>query len=158
MSKRHIPKVGAAMLVAAMAGSAWAEVVINESPEINFVAFVPCANGGTGEIVSLTGPLHTLVTYTINGNRVSGKTHFQPQGLAGTGLTTGDSYHGVGVTQSQFSGSLDNGQYSQTYINNFRIIGQGTGSNYMVHETYHFTINANGELSSYHDNFSADCK
>lgn len=158
MEKLHLPQLCAAALIAAATAPAWAEVVINDSTEITFAAFVPCANGGAGEIVSLSGPLHTLISFTVNGNRVSGKTHFQPQGLSGTGLSTGDSYRGVGVTQSQFSGSLENGQYTQTSINNFRIIGQGPGNNFTVHENFHFTVNANGELTSYHDNFSADCK
>lgn len=158
MKKLHIAGACAAILAAAASGPARGEVVINESPEINVAAFVSCANGGAGEIVSLAGPLHTLVTYTVNDNHVSGKTHFQPQGLSGTGLTTGDSYQGVGVTQSEFSGSLENGELTQTYVNNFRIIGHGPGNNYTLHENYHLTINANGEVSSFHDNFSADCK
>jgi hypothetical protein len=137
---------------------AQAAVQVNESIDIEFAAFVPCANGGAGEIVTLSGPLHVLITYTVNGNRVRGKTHFQPQGLSGVGQSTGDSYRGVGVTQDHFSGSLQNGQYTGTYVNNFRIIGQGPGNNFHLHENFHLTINANGELSAIHDNLSATCK
>jgi len=159
MAKLNLPVTCASILAAVViAGPAWGEVVVNESSDMNFAAFVPCANNGTGEVVSLTGPLHILITYTLNGNRVRGKTHFQPQGLSGSGLITGEIYRGVGVTQSEFSGSLQNGQFNQTYVNNFRIIGRGTGNNYSVHENFHLAINANGEVSSYHDNFSADCK
>ena len=89
---------------------------------------------------------------------MSGKDHSQPQGLTGTGSVTGDKYQATGVTQSMFSGSLVNGQYQSTYVNNFRIIGQGPGNNYLVQEIAHFTINANGTLTVYFDNFSADCK
>lgn len=158
MAKLHICAACGALLAAGAIAPAWGEVVINESSEILFAAYVPCANKGAGEVVSLSGPLHVLITYTVNGNHVSGKTHFQPQGLFGTGQVTGDAYHGVGVTQSEFSGSLENGQFNQTYLNNFRIIGQGPGNNFAIHENFHLTINANGELSTYHDNFSADCK
>src|SRR5438105_2677209 len=63
---------------------------INDMSDINLTVFVPCAAGGAGEIVDLSGPLHILITFTINGNNVSGTAHFQPQGIVGTGETTGD--------------------------------------------------------------------
>src|SRR5438270_13513915 len=72
---------------------------VNDSTDINLTVFVPCAAGGAGELVDLSGPLHTLITFTINGNNVSGTAHFQPQGLSGTGETTGDKYQSTGVTK-----------------------------------------------------------
>ena len=106
-------------------------------------------------MVALSGPLHTLITLTINGNHVSGTTHFQPQGISGVGLDTGDSYQGAGVTQDHFS---FNGQFNETFVNNFRIIGQGPNNNFTLRENFHLTINANGEVTSLHDNVSADCE
>jgi len=132
---------------------------INDMSDINLTVFVPCAAGGAGELVDLSGPLHTLITFTINGNNVSGTAHFQPQGLSGTGETTGDKYQATGVTKaSSFKGSFQNGQFTQTYVNNFRIIGQGSGNNFLVHEVLHVTFNANGTVTVFHDNFSIDCK
>src|SRR5213082_3095488 len=96
---------------------------VNDRSEIDLTVFVPCAAGGAGELVDLSGPLHTLITFTINGNNVSGKTHFQPQGISGTGETTGDKYQATGVTQESFKGSFQNGQFGDTFVNNFRIIG-----------------------------------
>ena len=135
-----------------------AAVQVNDTTVINLQVFVPCALGGTGEVVDLAGPLHTLMTFTINGNNVSGGFHFQPQGITGTGETSGDKYQATGETQQSFSASLQNGQTSLTFVNNFRIIGQGPGNNYLVHETFHFTINADGTTTVTHDNFSVDCK
>jgi len=43
-------------------------------------------------------------------------------------------------------------------VNNFYMIGQGPGNNFKVHETYHYTIDANGELTAFVDNFSVTCK
>ena len=100
----------------------------NDSIDINLAVFVPCANGGVGELVDLNGPLHILTTFTINGNKVSGKTHFQPQGISGVGLDSGDKYQATGVTQDYFKGAFNNGQFNQTFVNNFRIIGQGPGT------------------------------
>jgi hypothetical protein len=107
---------------------------------------------------TFSGPLHVLFTFTINGNNVSGFSHFQPQGISGTGETTGDKYQGTGVTQQSFKISLLNGQANFTSVNNFRIIGQGPGNNYLVHENMHVTINANGTVIVSHDNFSVACK
>jgi hypothetical protein len=135
-----------------------AAVQVNDSTNISLSVFIPCAAGGVGEVVDLTGALHSLISFTENANKVSGYYHFQPQGLSGTGETTGAQYNGTGVTQQSFSTSLQNGQANLTYVNNFRIIGQGPGNNFLVHETLHITFNADGTVTVFHDNFSIDCK
>ena len=138
--------------------AAQASVTVNESNPITLSVFVSCAAGGAGETVDLSGSLHTLITETINGNKISGKMHFQPQGVSGTGETTGANYHATGVTQTQFSASLQNGQATVTFINRFDIVGQGPGNNFSVHETAHTTFNANGTVTVTFDNFSITCK
>jgi hypothetical protein len=135
-----------------------AAVQVNDKTNVNLTIFVPCAAGGAGEIVDLSGSLHTLISFTINGNNVSGYFHFQPQGISGTGETTGANYQGTGVTQESFKNSLQNGQANLTSVNNFRIIGQGPGNNYLVHETLHVSVDADGAVTVFHDNFSIDCK
>ena len=135
-----------------------AAVQVNTSENILLFVFVPCAAGGAGEIVDLSGPLHVLISFTINANNVSGYMHFQPQGISGTGETTGAKYQATGITQTSFSASLQNGQANTTFVNNFRIIGQGPGNNFLVHETAHLTFNADGTLTATHDNLSIECK
>ena len=150
-----------ALIAISMLGmrSVQAAVTTNISvPFDGFSVFVPCANNGAGELVIFEGNLHILFSSTINNNHVSGKFHFQPQGLTGTGTVTGDKYQATGVTQDMFSGSFINGQFEFTYVDNFRIIGQGPGNNYLVHENIHVTINANGVVTAFIDNLSVDCK
>jgi hypothetical protein len=128
---RHLTTLASiGVVLAVLAAPVQAEVVVNESIDMNLVAFVPCANGGAGELVDLAGPLHVLITFNINGNNVSGKAHFQPQGISGFGLDTGAKYHATGVTQGHFKGSFNNGQFKETFVNNFRIIGRGPGNNF----------------------------
>jgi hypothetical protein len=135
--------------------AAQSEVIVNDSQPFSLVDFVPCANGGAGELVLVTGNLHTLVTETVTNNTVSFKVHFQPQGADGVGLTTGDSYHATGVTQEHISlGPALN----DTFVNNFRIIGQGPDNNLLVHQTIHLTINANGDLTAEILNESIECR
>ena len=65
---------------------------------------------------------------------------------------------GTGVTQDEFKGSFQNEQSEQSFINNFLMIGQGPGNNFLVHENFHLAINANGDVTAVHDNLSIDCK
>ena len=95
---------------------------------------------------------------TINDNRVNIKFHGQPQGATGTGLTTGDSYQATGVTQEQDSLPLINGAAEFTFINNFKIIGQGPNNNLLVHQTVHQTINANGDVTTTIFDTSVECR
>jgi hypothetical protein len=135
-----------------------AEVVVNDKTDISLTVFVPCAASGLGETVDLRGPLFTLISFTMNANSVSGYFHFQPHGISGTGEITGSKYQATGVTQQSFKSSLQNGQANMTFVNNFRIIGQGPGTNFLVHETLHLTFNADGTLTVSHDNITVDCK
>src|SRR5436305_13448528 len=85
---------------------------VNDRPEIDLTVFVPCAAGGAGELVDLSGPLHTLITFTINGNNVTGTAHFQPQGLPGPGETTGDQYQATaGTRDTSLKVSFQHGQH-----------------------------------------------
>ena len=140
--------------LAILVAPANAAVTVNDSTPVNLSVFVPCAAGGAGEIVDLSGNLHTLISETINGNNVSGVMHFQPQGVSGTGETTGLKYQATGVTSTSFKQSFQNGQATMTFINRFDIVGQGPGNNFSVHETAHITFNADGTVTVSFDNFT----
>jgi hypothetical protein len=144
------------VLITTLVSPAQASVVVNDRSNITLSTFIPCAGGG--ETIELSGPLHTVISSTVNGNKVSGFFHFQPQGISGISETTGDVYHAVGVTRQSFTASMRNGHFVLSYVNNFRIIGQGPGNNFLVHETLHITITPDGTTTVSHDNFSIDCK
>lgn len=133
-------------------------VTTNETVPLDMVVFVPCADGGAGELVQLGGVLHILTHITDDGRGgflFSQSAH--PQGATGTGLTTGDQYHATGITRSSFH-IIDPFPWENTFVNNFRIIGEGPGNNLLVHETFHVTVNANGEVTSDVSIESIDCK
>lgn len=121
------------------------------------INIVPCADGGAGELVLISGILHVQTHVTINNNRVNVKQQFQPQGATGVGLTTGDVYRAVGGTKFHDTFPLVNGAVSSSSINNFRLIGPGPDNNFQVHQNVHFTINANGVVTSTVDNARVDC-
>jgi len=128
----------------------------SEKFDIGLLAFIDCANGGAGELVVFTGTLHVVNHVTINGNKFVLKSHFQPQGLKGVGETTGDVYKATGVTQDiTRSGTVG---FTETGINNFKLIGPGPGNNLLIHDNFHVTVNGNGTVTVVHDHFTADCK
>jgi cytochrome oxidase Cu insertion factor (SCO1/SenC/PrrC family) len=140
---------------AATVGASATTTTQNTTFPLDILVSIPCANGGAGDIVELTGPLHDLFHITSDGNGgFHVKQHDQPQDVKGIGLT-GTQYSATGVTQEEFN--VTAGQ-TDTFINNFRIIGQGPGNNFLVHEVEHITVNANGDVSVTFDNFSIDCK
>ncbi len=94
---------------------------------------------------------------TSDSGNTTHKFHDQPQGIVGTGLVTGDTYHATGETQETVS-LKGAAPYEFTYVNNFRIIESGPGNNFLVHETQHMTVNANGGITAQVDNVSVDCK
>ncbi|MEY2526758.1 MAG: hypothetical protein QOE73_1529 [Verrucomicrobiota bacterium] len=124
----------------------------------NFSAPFDAVFFGCTEPIHFTGDLHVLFHFTATGSgNYSSKFHFQPQGVSGVGLFTGTKYQATGVTQDEYS---YNGPfpYEETYINNFRLIGQGPDNNLLVHDNFHVTVNANGYLTAIHDNFSSECR
>lgn len=131
-------------------------ITTNEFVPFAQAALVPCANGGAGEVVLVEGTLHVQNHLTINNNRLSLKTHFQPQGAVGTGTVTGDKYQATGVTQEQDSTGVI-GASEFTFVNNFRIIGQGPDNNLQVHQLIHITIDANNIIRTNVINTTIDC-
>jgi hypothetical protein len=106
--------------------------------------------------VSHSGNLHALFHVTVNGaGHATLTSHVNPQGVSGIGQTTGVKYQGTGVTRSDTTARVG---FQTTAVNNFRIIGQGPGNNFLVHDNLHFTINANGTITTFVDNLRIACK
>ena len=86
--------------------------------------------------------------------------HVNPEGISGIGQVSGDKYQATGVTQENFNASeTRKGRLlEETFVANFRIIGQGTGNNLLVQEMIHVTVKANGKVTADVSKFSFDCK
>ena len=129
------------------------QIVVNP---ISITKFVPCANGGLGEDVSLSGSIHSVFHVTLDGR---GGAHVvvihNPQGVSGTALTTGANYQGVGTHQNVFNATVG---FEETTVMTNQLVGQGPGNNLFLHENVHTTVLANGVVTSFHDNLSITCK
>jgi hypothetical protein len=121
--------------------------------------FVPCANGGAGESVDLSGSINFLFHSTFD---QSGGMHVQLksnlQGVSGVGTTTGAKYRASDSETLVFNVDVDDAPFESTSVSSFNIIGQGKGNNFVLHESAHFTVDANGDVTAQHDNFGVDCK
>jgi hypothetical protein len=125
---------------------------------IDIVAFVPCGAGGDGEYVFFSGTLHGVSVTTIDDTgRFHTELHFQPQGIGGEGLTTGDSYQWTGATQASFNGQIGY-ETENTFISNYRLIGTGTNNNLLIHQTFHATVQPDGEVTIVVDDYTVECK
>lgn len=117
--------------------------------------FVPCANGGAGENVLLEGTLHLVSRFTVSANgEASATVHENLQGVSGTGQITGDKYQG---TDSNTLGATLAAGTTFTQTSSFQVIGPGPDNNFTAHLTSHFTVNANGEITSDHFISSVEC-
>jgi hypothetical protein len=124
---------------------------------LSFPILIPCAMGGAGEVVLLSGNLHMLSHFTEDGaGGFHAMNESNPQGISGVGESSGDKYQGTGVTRFGFNAR--GLPMTQTFVNNFRIIGEGTDNNFTVHHNVHMTVNANGQLTATVDNFRGDCQ
>ncbi len=136
---------------------AQAAVITRTIFPIDTAVSVPCAVGGAGEMAALVGAQHAVFSVTTDANggqHIS--THFNNRGVTGTGLTTGDSYQSTGV--NRFSSSSRGAMNEFTFINSFLMISSGAGSNLLVHETVHMTVNANGAVTVNITDISSECK
>src|SRR5919201_6754130 len=104
MIKKVAVLAAAAAVALSTANLAQAAVSSNVSVPLATSAFVPCANGGAGEVVTLTGNLHILATETFDSaGGVHGTLLFNPQGVPGVGSFSRARYRGTGEAVSTFS-------------------------------------------------------
>lgn len=121
--------------------------------------WVSCANNGLGEFVNLNGQLEFQSQTVDDGNGGTHlSAHVRPSGVVGTGVVSGLRYRGTGVTV-QMEGHPSAGEVmTYTFVNNFRIIGQGPKNNILVHYTMHLTVNANGDQTASVNLSSSECR
>jgi len=114
--------------------------------------------GGAGEVIDVSGPLHVVISDTVNRNNVRFTASFNPHDVVGTGETTGDTYHATGLTRFDTTASVNNFPFETTFVNNFYMIGTtSTAGRLLVHETAHLTIDANGVITANFDKPSVTC-
>jgi len=157
--KLPVKSLTAAVLLLVGVVGVWlvhAAVVENDTIPFDQTLVIDCNNDGIfDDVIELQGELHVLVTSTTDKNGgVHTTLSAQPVDVWGVGAITGDTYHAVGLTRQTVNATGDNGEF--TYVNNFHIVGHGSGINYKVHETAHMTI-VNGNIVLTFDKTTVTC-
>lgn len=138
-----------------------AATVTNSNDQVPLVDtfFVPCAAGGAGELVDVSGTLHIVAhTTTSNSGNWMRKLNFNAQGATGIGQTTGDIYRTNGGAGGAFTIQGDGLPWRDTFVQNISLIGPGPNNNLLLRTTVVITINNNGELTAFLEKMSVECK
>lgn len=118
--------------------------------------FIPCANGGAGEDVTLTGTVRIVRQETNNNQRFTFILHAIPDGITGVGLSTGVNFTAIGGSHDVVTGTIEyGGQYSATYVQQMRFAGQGI--TFVVKYKFHVTITSDGQISTRIDEEKVEC-
>ena len=118
--------------------------------------FVPCANGGAGEEVVLTGGINFIQQIIWNDHGFTLVYHDNVQGLKGTGLSTGEPFTASGGTNGTVTGAWVNSQWTGTTIRQLRVIGQN--SHFFMNYKYHITVTSDGDVKVNSEEETAECK
>ena len=124
---------------------------------VDRTVFIPCANGGLGESVVLTGDIEALFHVTENKNTFVASRTFRPRGVVGVGLITGDTYKGTGMTRDNFIFRKDTAT-TVTFLNIFHIVGQGPDNNFLVFQVLDVNTTPEGEINVTANNIRTECQ
>ena len=133
---------------------------VNEFLPFDRIFFVPCANGGAGELVQVSGTIHVQSHATLTEDRVISQSHAQTLATTGIGLVTGDVYHGVRFFFKILHNSpFVDGASSFGSVVYVRLSGPGPDNNLSSRQNRHTQFNANVEETATVDHTSGEiCK
>ena len=118
--------------------------------------FIPCANGGIGEDVTLNGSIKIIRQETYNNQRFTVTYHVIPQGITGVGLSTGDNFTAIGGSEAAITGTIEyGGEYSATYVQQMRFTGPGVS--FIVKYKFHVTVTSDGTMSTRIEEEKVEC-
>ena len=128
----------------------------NYSVPFDNTFFVPCANGGAGEVVLITGYLNYTYEGTWSNDGFKLVYHDNGQHVTGTGVSSGESFVASGGTNGIAIGSWVNDQWIGSTIGQLKIVGKNT--NFTINYKYHMTVKRDGTVSVYSEALSEECK
>jgi hypothetical protein len=117
-------------------------------------------NACTGELINIIkGIWHIDLHYMTNGNRFTLIDRSNVSGYKLINLTTGVEYTGSYISNTNFTGDIT-GEYPIQLTEKTKILltTPGNNNNGSYFADFHITINANGELTAFVDNFRGGCQ
>lgn len=104
--------------------------------------YVPCANGGAGEYVHVSGSTNLVYTISWTDHGFTYGYHANTYQIEGVGLSSGETFTGSGHTEGQVMGAWVNEQWLSTMVDQIKLIG--TTTSFVVKNTYHITVSPDG--------------
>lgn len=136
----------------AAAASGGGTIVFKE--ELQATVFVPCANGGSGEVVRVRGSfVLTLREWTDAQGRTRFRALTNPQDVEGEGLTSGARYVGAGMTRESVGVKED-----FTFTNAFLLVGVAAAEDLVVHERLRLQPDGDGGIEVLQDRQRITCR
>ena len=118
--------------------------------------FVPCANGGAGEDVILTGFTNFIYQMTWTDQNFTLVYHDNVHQVKGIGASSGDTFVASGGTNGTVMGSWVNSQWIGTTIQQLRLVGRK--NSFFVTYKYHITVTSDGKAVASSNEDTADCR
>jgi hypothetical protein len=98
-----------------------------------------------------------LTLTTLPNGRLHAALHLNEMGSSAVGVNTGTRYRFM-LNQSEADRVVDGGVYTETAIFMRRAVSQGSGPDFSVRNTYHITLNGQGELVIERIDSELDCR
>jgi hypothetical protein len=136
------------------AGGTQSRTYSDDSP-IDYRVVVPCSNDA---IVRLSGTLHTTFGSHQDANDGYHVTsHSNWQGVTAINEETGEVYRFISNGNTSFTSSASLPFTSNT-VSHGAVVSAGNGIIFYLHNIYHVTMNAQGEISAQFLYQTVDCK
>ena len=118
------------------------------------------ATSCSGEpLQAVSGIYHLDLHGVINGNNLTAVEHVNAQAFKLVGMATGTTYTGSVTYKQSFNVSSTDGKFVTKETQSILLTTAGGKNNLMVKIDVHVTINSQGQLTAYIDNFRTDdCK
>jgi len=117
--------------------------------------FIPCANDGAGEEVSITGTTNFVYQMNWNDRGFNLVYHENSRHITGTGSSSGETFVGSEGTNGTVMGAWTNNQWIGTTIQQMKLIGRNTS--YIVRYKYHLVVTPDGVVTVNMKEQTIDC-
>jgi hypothetical protein len=141
----------AAAFTLMLARPAFAAVITNTTQPLTDDIFVnPC----NGEELTFSGHFHDLIAVTLDG---SGGAHVDFHNeLNGSGVgVQGNQYEVNATVNEEFNTQVAD---TITITENEEVVAEGPAPNFLFLDDFHLTVNPDGTVTSFHDNFRFECQ
>lgn len=107
--------------------------------------YVPCANGGAGEYVELSGFINFIYQIQWNNNGFTMTYHDNVKEMTGIGVSSGEKFVAAGGTNGTVMGSWVSEQWVETTTSKVKVVG--SSANFTVTYKDRITVTRDGNVT-----------